>query len=1094
MIVCLDQDVNLEPGCEYLIRGKCSNSNGEFDSIFLPDNMFLCKHGVLAACSISHYSDGFVPVRLYNDDNDKILHKGTKLGTIEEINRTNGYVENIRAFEKSEKNSVVNTIKFDLSHLYGDIKSQLNSILSEYSDIFSKNKNDLGECKLLKHKIETGNAKPISMTPRRIPMALEDKVEHMLQDMLKNGVIRESQSPWCAPIVVVAKKTGDLRICVDYRHLNAVTERPIFPIPDSRQLFDSLEGAKFFSTLDFSSGYHQIAMEDKDIKKTAFATRRNQYEYCRMPFGLCGAPATFQRTMSLILRKENWIHCLIYLDDIIIFGKSIEQHNERLRSVMQRIRESGLKLSPGKCHFLKDKIAYLGHVISSKGISTDESKIDKVKNWPVPKTEEELHTFIALAGYYRRFIKNFATIVAPLEALLQNRQAKKSTTKHTIDPSRWQEKHSQAFEHLKTALTTAPILAFPNSTDTFVLDTDASHYNTGAVLSQLQDGREVVISYASNKLSKAEQAYCVTRKELFAVFRYVLQFKHYLMGRKFIIRTDHKALQWLLNWRRPNTSQYCSWKAELETYDFEIKHREGRLHTNADALSRFPPCQQCDILHEDPKKKRNVKVLDTDSQMEKDTEERLRSIASNRWDQEKDNELQLIIQLMKQKKLDEKYPREIELSSKSCKRLWRIRRDLRIKGGQLYRMTYDQRYQIIVPMEHRKQLINSYHSNLGHIGYQKCAAAISADYYWPFMAWDIKNYVTNCIACAERKVIKPPESKNTLCQKGYPFEKIVIDIAGPLPTTKRNNRYLLSIIDCFSRFPVLVPIKQIDAKTVSKAVYERWITLFGAPDMIHSDRGTNFESEMFAQLCALAGSTKTKTSAYTPQSNGIVERTFRTVKDMIYATTRETGFQWDQVLQTIAMGLRCTRHSTTNYAPFEVFFGKPMQIPPSWNEQEFRKYPSEARGHSQYIIDTAAKLFSVQSAIRQQNFKFLKDEQETPNYKVGDCVMTKILPEVKNIYSPRYEGPHKIIQIIGNKTYAIQAADKIIQRHVRQIKHFRGEGNGKTLTPNARSRVTSIRTPDRVQEVQQRRFQRENPDEIINASGPRYPLRNRQLH
>jgi len=281
----------------------------------------------------------------------------------------------------------------DLESLPAEEKKRLAAVLEEFHDVFSTHKFDIGVANATTHRIDTGDAQPITCNPRRIPIGVEEKVDELVEQLVRHNIIRPSTSAWNAPIVVVAKKNGDIRMCVDYRKLNSVTKRPIFPIPEAQQLFDTLGGAGFFSTLDLSQGYHQVPVAEEDIPKTAFTTRKGQFEYLRMPFGLCSAPATFQRLMHTVLRNENWEKCLIYLDDILVFGKTAEEHYQRLISVLQRIRESGLKLSPEKCHFFQRQVEYLGHIVSREGIRTSPQKIDKVKNWPSPSNEEELDLY-----------------------------------------------------------------------------------------------------------------------------------------------------------------------------------------------------------------------------------------------------------------------------------------------------------------------------------------------------------------------------------------------------------------------------------------------------------------------------------------------------------------------------------------------------------------------------------------------------------------------------------------------------------------------------------------------------------------------------
>ena len=444
-------------------------------------------------------------------------------------------------------------------------RQSLVPLLREYEDIFSVDKSDIGLTKLVSHEIDTGKEGPIACQHRRVPIHLEEKREKMIQDFEDKGIIRPSESPWNAPLVVVPKKNGDIRLTVDYGRLNSITKQPIFPIPDTRQLLDTLHGSAYYTTLDLSSRYYNVPMHKSDICKTAFSTRENHWEFVRMPMGLSTSPGTFQRLLHKVFDKENCHQCLIYLDGILVFSRNLVEQTERLRTIFERIRAAGLKLSPEKCEFFKREVCYLGYKITENGAKTDEKKIDKIKNWSSPKSAEELRSFLGLCGYYRQFIKDYAQVVAPLERscrIIWNKKKRKETE------IEWNREFEESFEKLKVALTNAPVLAYPTKEGQFTLDTDASHGCMGSVLSQIQDGQEKVIAYASNKFSQSQRQYCITRKELLAVHHFVNHFKHYLLGKRFIVRTDHRALTWMLNWKSPNTSQYCRWRQELEIQDW----------------------------------------------------------------------------------------------------------------------------------------------------------------------------------------------------------------------------------------------------------------------------------------------------------------------------------------------------------------------------------------------------------------------------------------------------------------------------------------------------------------------------------------------
>jgi RNase H-like domain found in reverse transcriptase/Reverse transcriptase (RNA-dependent DNA polymerase) len=392
--------------------------------------------------------------------------------------------------------------------------------------------------------------------------------------MLAQGVIEPARSPWASNIVLVRKKDGSFRCCIDYRKLNLVTRKDAYPLPRIDACLDAMASAQWFSTFDLRSSYHQVTVASEDCDKTAFICPRGMYRFRTMPFGLCNAGATFQRLMDIVMTGLHMDICLVYLDDIIVYSNSMETHLNRLVTVLERLRSAGLKLKPEKCALFQKSVSFLGHVVSDTGIGTDPQKIKAVVEWPTPTCIKDVRSFLGLAGYYRRFVKDFATIASPL-----NEVTKKSAFN-------WNEREQKAFEKLKYLLTTPPILAMPTDDDEFTIDTDASDYAIGAVLSQKQNGVERVIAYASRALDRRERNYCVTRKELLAVVNFLRFFKQYLLGRCFRIRTDHAALSWLKHTPDP-IGQQARWLEQMEEFDYIIEHRPGKSHGNADALSRI---------------------------------------------------------------------------------------------------------------------------------------------------------------------------------------------------------------------------------------------------------------------------------------------------------------------------------------------------------------------------------------------------------------------------------------------------------------------------------------------------------------------------
>ena len=563
-----------------------------------------------------------IPIRIMNTSSEDFhLFAGTSIGYLSEIDD----IEEIDDSENNEKERLCRTYSLCPLHIsnvnteastHGDPgveldgaeqqkwSDDLNSLFqrstktrtdhesgivrglfNKHEGKFARSPDDHGHTRVVQHEIDTGKASAIRQPPRRPPRAFEGEEEAIIERQLKAGIITESTSAWASPLVFVRKRDGTTRACVDYRKLNDVTSFCAYPLPKIADCLDCLHGAKLFSTLDLQAGYWQIEVKPEDRHKTAFVSSRyGHYEYVRMPFGLCNAPSTFERCMELVMKGLQWKTLLIYLDDLIIFSDSFDQHIERLDEVLTRLGEAGLKLKPSKCNLFQEEVVFLGHLITPEGVKPDKSKVEAVHAWPTPKNLTGVRAFLGLCSYYRRFIFQFAHIAHPLNRLLEAGQA-----------FEWTEDCQIAFDTLKSKLTGDEVMAYPNDDGLYILDTDASNTGIGATLSQVQwcektnQDEERPIAYASRSMTKTQRKYCTTRRELLAVVTFTQQFRHYLLGRKFRIRTDHSALRWIISFREP-VDQMARWIELLSQYDYELSHRAGKKHNNADALSR----QNCD--------------------------------------------------------------------------------------------------------------------------------------------------------------------------------------------------------------------------------------------------------------------------------------------------------------------------------------------------------------------------------------------------------------------------------------------------------------------------------------------------------------------
>lgn len=476
------------------------------------------------------------------------------------------------------KQSILQQLRTD--HLNEEETELVTELCLDFSDIFYLDGDNLTFTNEIKHTIDTNNARPVFTKSYRYPQIHKEEVKTQVNKMLEQGIIRHSISPWSSPVWVVPKKLDasgiqKWRVVIDYRKLNELTIDDKYPLPNISDLLDQLGKCEYFTTLDLASGFHQIEINPTDIQKTAFSVDNGHYEFVRMPFGLKNAPSTFQRVMDNILVGIQNERCLVYMDDIIVYSPTIQEHLSRLKEVFSRLRKANLKIQPDKCEFLRKEVAYLGHLITQNGVKPNPDKIEAIESFPQPENPKEVKSFLGLAGYYRRFIPNFAKISKPLTKLL---------TKDT--PFIFDFECKESFKNLKTALTSDPILIYPNFEEPFLLTTDASAFAIGAILSQGPVGKDLPIAYASRTLCSAETRYSTIERELLAIVWAVKHFRPYLFGRKFTLITDHRPLTWLFSIKDPG-SRLARWRLKLEEYNYKIIHKPGKINKNADALSRI---------------------------------------------------------------------------------------------------------------------------------------------------------------------------------------------------------------------------------------------------------------------------------------------------------------------------------------------------------------------------------------------------------------------------------------------------------------------------------------------------------------------------
>ena len=913
-----------------------------------------------------------------------------------------------------------------------DLQEKAKNMLKRNASIFSKHDLDMGRTNLVKHNIILTDPIPFKERYRTIPPQLFSEVKAHLKEMLDLGAIRHSNSPWASAIVLVRKKDGKLRFCIDLRKLNNRTLKDSYSLPRIEHVLDQLIGSTIFTTLDLKAGYWQVEMVEECKPYTAFTCGPLGFYECEtMPFGATNAPATFQRLMDNCLGDLNMNWCIVYLDDIIIFSQDAASHIERLEAVFEKLAKAGLKLKPSKCEFFKKRIKYLGHIVSEEGVSTDPQKVEAVLNWPVPRTVYDVRAFLGFVGYYRRFIKGFSKAALPLRKLLigLESQGKKSAKQTPVD---WGEEEQIAFDTLKSLCCKAPILAYPNYKLPFILHTDSSLEGLGAVLYQVQKGVKRVIAYASRSVNKTEMNYPVHKLEFLALkWAITDKFHDYLYGgNTFDVYTDNNPLTYVLSTAKLDACSH-RWVARLANYNFNIHYRSGISNVDADALSRI---QWPNVLSDPEMMEFNetigtqsIKAICNSSRISYGYCETICSGAvslpsqfvnmsvspsqSFNWkkEQSQDPELREIIALIKGKKL---YSRKIKKGdSNVTKALLRIKGQLKLVKSVLYRKTLldnsaerKSKMQLILPIHLKQKVLNSCHDQVGHQGIVRTLSLLRERFYWPGMHKQATLYVNKCQKCMKRKAI-PDVAPLQPIIVSQPMELVHMDFLSIEPS-KGNIENVLVITDHFTRYAQAYPSKTQTAQATAKLLWENFIRHYGFPEKFLSDQGRNFESELISELCKLAQVEKVHTTPYHPMTNGQCERFNSTLCNMLGTLSERDKLDWKAHLSSMTHAYNCTQHPSTTYSPYFLMFGRQPRLPIDFE----MGLPVDTLG------DNCSKTRYVQKLKQRLNFAFKRakemSQKQSQKYKssydrkIKGTQLTK--DDIVLVKRVAWKGRHKI--------------------------------------------------------------------------------------
>ncbi|UYV61749.1 hypothetical protein LAZ67_1006322, partial [Cordylochernes scorpioides] len=783
---------------------------------------------------------------------------------------------------------------------------QLVSCLDEFIGIFDFGSTPIKPTSTVKHKINTGDQSPIKQRPYRVAPSERRLIQDEVNKMIENHIVKPSESPWSSPVIL-------------------------------------------------------IEVDEKDREKTAFITPDGLYEFQVMPFGLCNAPATFERMIDSVLGSLKWNMCLCYLDDIVVYAPTFEEHLRRLQLVLSCIQKAGLSLNHKKCLFGSRRIKILGHLVDANGIHPDPDKVEAVSKFPRPRNISELKSFLGLCSYYRRFIENFAGKARSLHDLLK-----------TEKQFYWDAAQEKAFEVLKTALISEPVLGhFDESADTH-LHTDASGHGIGAVLLQIQGGKERPIAYASRSLTKAENNYSTTEKECLAVVWSISKFRPYLFGRPFTVVTDHHSLCWLVGQKDPS-GRLARWALKLQEFDVTVIYKSGRKHKDADCLSRSP--------------------------LENDQPSAVMSLTNVDIEQTKDPDLAKIID-----NLNSGY----------------TRKEFSIIDGILYKKNYSttgRPWLMMIPKHLRSEVMADLHDapTAGHLGFARTYDKVKKRFYWPGLYRTVRQYVSHCRECQRRKKLprRPAGQLVSIPPVEKPFYKIGVDLLGRFPVSKDGNRWIIVCTDYMTRYAITKAIPDGGAIETAKFLVEDVILKHGAPREMITDRGRNFISQVIKEINALCGIVHRFTTAYHPQTNGLTERFNKTLGDMLSMYTGVEQKDWDQVLPYVTFAYNTAKQEATGYTPFFLVHAREAE---TYIDAVLPYLPDEIS--NDYVGELVTRAEEARQLSRsrllqsQAKDRRLYDQKHTPVYYQKDDLVWVFTPIRKVGLSEkllkRYFGPYKV--------------------------------------------------------------------------------------
>lgn len=986
--------------------------------------------------------------------------------------------------------------KLRTTHLNSEEKLAIVNICKKFSDVFYDEKSDLSFSNAVKHQIRTVDETPVYVKPFRHPHSMKEEIQKQVQKLLDNKVIRPSISPYSSPVWIVPKKVDasgqkKFRMVIDFRKLNEKTVEDKYPIPRIDEILDNLGKCSYFTTLDLAQGFHQIEMDPKSIEKTAFTVNNGHFEYVRMPFGLKNAPSTFQRVMDNIFREHLHKFLFVYMDDIVIFSKSLDEHIQHLTKVFRKLKEYNLKIQIDKSEFCRKDVEFLGHVITPFGIKPNPSKLVAIDRFPLPRTQKEIKSFLGLVGYYRRFISNFAKVVSPLTKCL-----KKGATIDTKNMD-----YVSAFHQCKEILMNAPVLAYPDFTKTFKLTTDASNVAIGSVLSQSNRP----IAFYSRTLNSAERNYSTIEKELLSILNSVKHFRPYLFGQRFIIETDHQPLVWLYKLKEPN-SRLIRWKLKLEEFDFEIQYKKGKENVVADALSRVEinnnedrndadnestvpnvdtvpdpmDIELDDILSSgdlvndpsyqnalselrdyvsrqvdnQPSSSENESVVETIHSTNDDggkaipISERCINVFHNRiffklGDTSKHKCIRPFnrnthLVTLKRSSIRESLSDIIKeiFRPDLCYGVYFHHDDIRLPFIDLFKSLFNTSVKVficntfckdVVDPEIQKTVISEYHDE-NHNGINETLNQLKNKFFWPNMKETITKIINNCDVCLQSKYERHPYN---LKFSGPLLAKRPFEVVH-MDTFSFQNSKFLTIIDLFSKYAQAYLIKDGTSLTILNKL-RHYFSHHNVPKKIVCDQGREFSNKTFSEFCKLHKIELHYTTVNNPSSNSPIERFHSTLLEKLrILRIKNPGDLPSNIVISAILIYNQSIHSATGYSPFHLLYGPYDELIEF--DIDMTLYETYNEKRRQEILPFYEHIYNKNKRKAEKNLeKQNKDKEDTPNLENLDVYIERERPR-------KVDPPFEKINVLNqeeNKITGLTQKSRETTANIKKVKRLR---------------------------------------------------------